>query len=69
MSITDVIKRIFGGKGLSRDDESDEQEEFGVADPGAAQLRGQEPEPFTLGAESVADSLDDEFKAPRDPNP
>jgi hypothetical protein len=69
MSISDVIKRIFGGGGPSRDDESDEQEEFGAPDRGEAELRGQEPEPFTLGAESVSHELDDEFKAPPDPNP
>jgi hypothetical protein len=68
MTITDVIKRIFGG-GLSPDDEADEQEELGAPDPGVADLRGREPEPFTLAAEDVSHALEDDFKPPRDPNP
>jgi hypothetical protein len=69
MSIGDVFRRIFGGGGLSRDDESAEQEEYGVADRGEAELRGREPDPVRPGAESVSHALEDEFKAPRDPNP
>lgn len=69
MSIVDTIKRIFSGGGVSRDEESDEQEEFGVGDRGESELRGREPDPYRTAAPNVADALEDEFKAPRDPNP
>jgi hypothetical protein len=69
MSIVDTIKRIFSGGGVSRDDESDEQEEFGAPDRGVAELHGREPDPLRPGAGSVGDALEDEFRAPRDPAP
>jgi hypothetical protein len=68
MSIVDTIKRLFGGTNASED--ADEREEYGGADPGAADLRARPTDAYGRGSErAVADELDDEFRAPRDAAP
>jgi hypothetical protein len=66
VSLGDVIKRIFGGS-QSRDDESDEQEEYGAPDRGVADLKGRVADPYGGDLNAVAHELEDE--RPRDPNP
>jgi hypothetical protein len=67
VSLGSLIKRILGG-GQSRDDESDEQEEYGARDRGVADLEGRSADPYG-GDNAVAHALEDGFEAPRDPNP
>jgi hypothetical protein len=69
MGIADTLKKLFSGGGSSRDEEAVEQQEFGRSDRGVEELRGQEPDFERLPAENVADALEDDFKAPPDPNP
>jgi hypothetical protein len=62
-----MIKRILGGNS-SPDDESAEQEEFGVPDPGLADLKNQSSDPYGGDGGAVARELED-MKAPPDTNP
>ena len=68
MSLGSLIKRILGGS-QSRDDESDEQEEYGAQDRGVADLEGRVADPYGGDINAVAHELEDGFEAPRDPNP
>jgi hypothetical protein len=65
VGIGDVIKRIFGGS-QSRDDESDEREEYGATDRGVTDLRNRPADPYGGDINAVAHELED---TPRDPNP
>ncbi len=68
MNLGSIIRRIFGGS-ESRDDESDQQEEFGATDRGVADLEGRPADPYGGDVNAVAHELRDDFKAPPDPNP
>jgi hypothetical protein len=65
VSIGSLIKKILGGS-QSRDDESDEQEEYGATDRGVADLRGRVADPYGGDVNAVAHELEDK---PHDPNP
>lgn len=67
MSLGNIIKRIFGGS-QSRDDESDEQEEFGATDRGVADLKERVADPYGGDINAVAHELEG-MQGPRDPNP
>jgi hypothetical protein len=68
VSLGDVFKRIFGGS-QSRDDESEQQEEFGAADRGVDDLKNRVADPYGGDVNAVAHELEGEFRPPRDPNP
>lgn len=68
MSLGSIIKRILGGS-ESRDDESEQQEEFGATDRGVDDLKGRPADPYGGDINAAAHELSDEFRAPRDPNP
>jgi hypothetical protein len=65
MSLGDVIRRILGGS-QSRDDESDEQEEYGAPDRGVTELKQRVADPYGGDINAVAHDLEDR---PSDPNP
>lgn len=77
MTFLDKLRGLFGSGGSpSRDDESAEQEEYGLQDKGEAELRGVEETGtsrtgFVAGEEAARAAEDDldSFRPPRDPSP
>jgi hypothetical protein len=65
MSLANAIKRLFGGS-ESRDDEAEQQEEFGASDRGVADLKERVADPYGGDLGAVSHALEDR---PRDPNP